>query len=133
VLRCHRWTRGATIALGIFRTVVFATEDVGGWVGVFEPRTFRRGGTLTWCDRTLQLRPAGVWRERYALVDGEHELAVLDGRGWGKRRVWITVDDPGAVSPALLLFAVYVVCGLAEDASSAAGAGAATGVAATSG
>jgi hypothetical protein len=42
------------------------------------------------------LPPASSWRERYALVDGEREVAVLDGKGWGSRPVTIGID------PALL-------------------------------
>jgi hypothetical protein len=47
-------------------------------------------------------------------------LAVLDAKSWGRTPVKVTVDDPGAVDPGLLLFAAFVVRGLAEDASSAA-------------
>jgi len=89
-----------------------------------EPRGLRRGGTLRWAGRELTLRPASRWRERYALAEGDRELAVLDGKGWGRRPVKVTVDDPGAVEPGLLLFAAFVVRGLAEDAGGAAGAGA---------
>ena len=46
--------------------------------------------------RELALRPASRWRERYALADGDHELAVFDGRGWGRRPVTVVVDDPAA-------------------------------------
>jgi hypothetical protein len=60
------------------------------------------------------------------LADGERELAVLDGKSWGRRPVKVTVDDSDAVDPGLLLFAAFVVRGLAEDAGGAAGAGAAT-------
>jgi hypothetical protein len=49
---------------------------------------------------------------------------VLDGRGWGRRPVKVSVDDPDALEPGLLLFAVFVVRGLAEDAGTAAAAGA---------
>jgi hypothetical protein len=82
-----------------------------------------------WAGQELTLRAASNWRERYALADGEREFVVLDGKGWGKRPVKVTVDQPPAVEPGLLLFAVFVVRGLAEDASAAAGgaAGAATG------
>ena len=38
----------------------------------------------------------------------------------------VSVEDPGALEPGLLLFAAFVVRGLAEDASSTA-AGAASG------
>jgi hypothetical protein len=72
-------------------------------------------------------RPASRWRERYALADGDRELVVFDGKGWGRRAVRITVDDLNAVDPELLLFAAFVVRGLAADASSAAGAAASTG------
>jgi hypothetical protein len=77
-------------------------------------------------DREFALRPASSWRERYALVDGDRELALLDGTSWGRRPVRITVDDTEAVEPGLLLFATFVVRGLAEDTGTAAGAGAST-------
>jgi hypothetical protein len=110
---------------GVFKTVVEAVDAAGSTVGAFDPRVIRRGGELRWGDRTLRLRPASAWKERYALVDGGRELAVLHGRGWGKRPVKVTVDDLAAVDPGLLLFTAFVVRGLAEDASSSAAAGAA--------
>ncbi len=108
-----------------------ATDEGGVVVGEFEPRGgLRRGGTLRWEHREYALRPSSSWRERYALLDGETELALLDGKGWGKRPVAVTVADLALVEPGLLLFATFVVRGLAEDASSSgssAGAVAATG------
>ncbi len=115
---------------GFWRRIVRATDEGGVVVGEFEPRGgFRRGGTLRWGGRDFSLRPASSWRERYALVAGELELALLDGKGWGKRPVAVTVDDLALVEPGLLLFATFVVRGLAEDASSAGSSGvvAATG------
>ena len=53
----------------------------------------RRGGTLRWQEQELELRPASKWRERYALADGERELGLLDGKGWGRRPVRVTVED----------------------------------------
>jgi hypothetical protein len=103
-----------------------ATDTTGAVVGEFEPRTLRRGGALRWAGRELSLRPASAWRERYALADGDHELAILDGKGWGRRPVKVGGDDLGALEPGLLLFATFVVRGLAEDAGAAAGAGAST-------
>lgn len=108
-----------------------ATDAAGTTVGWFEPRELRRGGTLRWAGRELTLRPASQWRERYALADGDKELALLDGKGWGRRPVTITIDGPAALEPGLLLFAAFIVRGLAEDASGAAGA--AAGTAATGG
>ncbi|MBA3844824.1 MAG: hypothetical protein H0X39_19785, partial [Actinobacteria bacterium] len=52
-----------------------ATDVSGTVVATFEPTLLRRGGTLTWGARTLALRSASVWRERYALAEGEHEVA----------------------------------------------------------
>ena len=111
---------------GFWQRLVEATDAAGTAVGEFEPRSLRRGGTVRWAGRELALRPASSWRERYALVDGDLEIALLDGKGWGRRPVMVTVDDSGAVEPGLLLFAAFVVRGLAEDAGSAVGAGAAT-------
>jgi hypothetical protein len=105
---------------GFWQLAVEASDPTGEVVGRFEPRSIRRGGSLTWAGREYELRPASAWKERYALADGEHELAVLDGKSWGKRPVRITVDDLGAIEPGLLLFAVFVVRGLAEDADAAA-------------
>jgi len=99
--------------------VVEATDAAGTTVGQFGARGMRRGGTLRWLDRELALRPASRWRERYALVDGDRELAVFDGKGWGRRPVTVTVDDPRALDPGLLLFAAFVVNALTEDATSA--------------
>jgi hypothetical protein len=106
---------------GFWQTTIEATDATDAVVGSFAPRTLRRGGLLRWGDREYELRPASMWKERYALADGDRELAVLDAKGWGKRPVRITLDDAGAVEPGLLLFAAFVARGLAEDASAAAG------------
>ena len=109
---------------GLLRATMAATDAAGAEVGTFDPRTIRRGGILIWGGRELALRPASRWKDRYALADGDRELAVLEGKGWGKRPVRITIDDPAEVEPGLLLFAVFVVRGLAEDTASASGAAA---------
>src|SRR5262249_54238765 len=118
--------RGRCAYRGSWKRTVQATDAIGTTVGEFEPRGVRRGGTVRWAGRELALRPASAWRERYALTDGERELAVLDGKGWGRRPVRITVDDLRAIQPGELLFAAFVVRGLASDAQAAAGAGAST-------
>jgi hypothetical protein len=100
-----------------------ATDDGGAVTGEFEPRSLRRGGTVRWEGRELVLRPASSWRERYALANGERELAVFDGKGWGRAPVKVTVDDAERVEPGLLLFAAFIVRRLAADASAAAGGG----------
>jgi hypothetical protein len=108
---------------GFWGRTIEATDAAGTAVGEFQPRSLRRGGTLRWAGRELELRPASAWRERYALADDADELAILDGRGWGRRPVKVSVPERGAVEPGLLLFAAFVVRGLAEDAGAGAGAG----------
>jgi hypothetical protein len=104
----------------LWQRAVEATDETGEVAGTFEPRTIRRGGAVRWGPRELTLRAASSWRERYALADGERELATFDGKGWGRRPVAITVAEEADVEPGLLLFATFVVRGLAEDAGSAA-------------
>ena len=110
---------------GFLRQSVEARDTAGVVVGEFEPRAFRRGGTLRWAGRVLAVRAASRWRERYALADGDRELAILEARSWGRRPVRVTVVEPEALEPGLLLFATFVVRGLAEDAESSSGGGAA--------
>ena len=109
---------------GFWPRLIEATDAMGTVVGAFEPNSLRRGGTVRWAGRELALRPASSWRSRYALADGERELALLDGKSWGRRPVKVTVDDSEPLEPALLLFTAFVVRGLAEDADTAAAAGA---------
>jgi hypothetical protein len=113
---------------GFWRREIEAVRDTGEVDGEFVPRAIRRGGSLRWGDRELTLTPASSWRERYALVDAERELVLLDGKGWGRRPVRITMQEPGAVEAGLLLFAAFVVRGLAEDAGSGAAAGSSAAV-----
>jgi hypothetical protein len=114
------------VRTGFWRRGVQATDETGSVAGEFEPNTLRRGGNLRWERRELTMRPASRWRERYALADGDRELAILDGKSWGKHPVKVTVDEPAAVDPGLLLFAAFVARGLAEDADATAGAAAST-------
>jgi hypothetical protein len=108
-----------------------ATDATGLGVGEFERGgVLHRGGTIRWGRRELALRPASAWRERYALADRDVELAVFDGKSWGRRPVTVSLDDLGSLEPGLVLFTAFVVRGLAQDADTAAAAGS---TAATSG
>jgi hypothetical protein len=118
---------------GLWRRAIDATDSFGGMAGTFEPGRRRRGGTLRWVDDDLVLRPASMWRERYALADGDRELVVLDGQDWGKRPVRVTVENLDEIDPGLLLFATFVVRGLVVDAGSAAAAAAAASAGTASG
>jgi hypothetical protein len=97
-------TRWEIARLGFWGRRIEAIDVTSSAVGEFEPRGLRRGGALRWADREFALRPASSWRERYALADGDRELDLLDGKGWGRRPVKVTLEDPGAVEPGLLLF-----------------------------
>lgn len=125
-----RWEIGRR---GLFKAVIEATDAAGAVAATFESRTLRRGGALRWLDRELELQTDSIWKERYALVDGERTLATIEGKGWGRRPVKVTIDDAAAVEPGLLLFAAFVVRALAEDAAGSSGAGVAAGGAAAGG
>jgi hypothetical protein len=112
---------------GVFRREATATDATGAVVGEFEARTLRRGGALRWAKREFVVRPASAWRERYALAECDRELALFDGKGWGRRPVKVTMDDPAALDAGLLLFTAFVVRRLAEDAGSSAAAAASSG------
>ena len=99
----------------------------------FAPRAIRRGGTLTWGARSYELQPASTFSERYALVEDGAEVALFTGKAWGRKRVVISVDPRWRLDPGLLLYAAFVVRGLAEDASASAGGSTAAVVAATVG
>jgi hypothetical protein len=140
-LRFDGWfSRGATAQAGdnswrfdrrgLFGATIEATDTTGAVAGEFRGRALRRGGRLAWAGHELALRPSSIWRERYALADGERELASVEGKGWGRRPVKVTVDaGDRAIDPGLLLFAAFVVRSLAEDSASAAGAGGAAAAA----
>ena len=117
----ERWRFGRR---RFWQRAIQATDETGTAVGDFKPRGLRRGGEVRWAGRELTLRAASSWRERYALATGDRGAAILDGKGWGRRPVKVIVDDREPLEPGLLLFATFVVRGLAEDASGAAGAGA---------
>lgn len=122
---------------GFWRRAVEATDAFGGNAGTFQPRGRRRvgrgdrGGTLTWSGREFALRPSGMGRERFALVEGDHEIVVVDGQGWGRQPVRVTADDRTELDPGLLLFSAFVVQGLADDSGSARPAPASAGAAET--
>lgn len=100
---------------GFLRPVVRATDAAGSVVGEFEVRRLRRGGTLRWDGRELQLRPTGVSRGRYVLVDGGRERAGIEARSGGGCPVAMTAGDPDEIDPALLLFVAFLVRALAQD------------------
>ena len=107
-----------------FKRQAFATTAAGEAVGEARLDHLRRGGTLRWADGEFALRPASAWKERYELVQDHASIAVFDGKGWGKRPVRVTVPSIARVQRGLLLFGAFVVRGLAEEANTAAGAGA---------
>jgi hypothetical protein len=114
---------------GILRSRIEATDSAGTVVGSFSGRSLKRGGTLRWEEDEYVLKPDSHWKERYALVAGDRRLALVEGRGWGKRPVRVDLDDDVPIDPGLVLFCAFVVRALAEDASAAAGAAAGAGAA----
>jgi len=101
----------------------------GAVVGTFHRGSlFRRGGSLTWGMRSLELRSTSAWRQRFGLREDDRDLVILTGSGRGKRPVTLAFGDGATIEPGLLLFAAFLVLGFAQDAN--AGAGAAAGGAA---
>jgi len=116
-LRIERSRRATAEAGGVawqfdhrfWKAVAEATDLAGGLAGKYVGG--RRDGTLRWGEREFTLRQASFLR--YALADGERELVLLDWTPrfrdvWDKRPAKITVEDPAALEPGLLLFAFYV-------------------------
>ena len=101
---------------GFWQRQMEATGPAGDVAGEFAPRSIRRGGALLWGDRELTLQPISPLRERYLLAEGDREIARIDGRSWGRRPVTVTLAEPEAIDPGLLLFACYVVRQLAHNA-----------------
>lgn len=93
----------------------------GRWSEFSAHEAFAAVAPFHWGGREFELRPASTWRERYALVENQRELALLDAKSWGKRPVTIELADPTTVPPGLLLFAAFAARQLADDASAAAG------------
>ena len=118
---------------GLWQRVLEATEAAGAVVGEFVPRDIRRGGTLRWGDRELMLSPASPLRERYVLREGGRDLVLLDGKGWGRRPVRITLEEPNAIEPGLLLFAAFVVHRLAVNAANTSAASSTAATSSSSG
>jgi hypothetical protein len=124
-----RWRMGR---VGFWGRRIEAVRERNVLAGEFDPRAIRRGGELRWNGQPYQLRPASNWVERYALAVGDTEVAVIEGKTWGRKPVKLEILRPEAVEPGLLLFAAYVVRGLADDASAAAASVATTSTATTS-
>ncbi|HEX8156425.1 MAG TPA: hypothetical protein VF526_03465 [Solirubrobacteraceae bacterium] len=133
-LRFTSWTSRAATAeagrlswqitrSGIFGPVIHAADATGALVGNFKGRTLHGAGTLQWGNRPLSLRRDSFWRQRYVVVDGDRPLVILTGKGWGKRRVKVVLDDAATIDPGLLLFVVFVVRALATDAVTAIASG----------
>ena len=108
---------------GLWHRIIQAADAEGAVVGEFAPRDIRRGGTVRWGERELALRPVSALRERYSLGEGDRNLVLLDGKGWGARPVKISLAEPDAVEPGLLLFAAFVVHRLAASAGDSSAAG----------
>ena len=118
---------------GLWQRAIEAKDSSGAVVGEFLPRDIRRGGTLRWRGRDLALKPLSPLRERYTLVEDDRELAALDGKGWGRRPVAVSLAELDAVEPQLLLFAAFVVRRLAAKSGESAGGTAAVMSGASSG
>jgi hypothetical protein len=110
----RRW---AFVRRGLFAPLVTATDETGTVVGLYRSPMRKPGGPVGWAERELQLRRSSTFRQHYALSEGEQELALFHGTGRarGKSPISLTIDDPTALDPGLILFAAYIVRGIVED------------------
>ena len=118
---------------GFWQREIQAIDPAGTVVGEFIPRGLRRGGTITWGGEQFTLHPAGPLRERYVLAADERDLALIEGKSWGKKPVQVKLVEHDPPVPGLLLFAAFVVRQLAVNAANAAAGGSAAAVAGSSG
>jgi len=107
----ERWT----LRRRLWTTGIDASDATGATAGEFTSKLLGSGGSLRWHGREFTLRRASVWRERYALAEGERELVLFDVKPWGRRPVYIRVEPSAQVDAGLLLFAVFVVRAVAGD------------------
>jgi hypothetical protein len=136
------FSRGATAAAGgrswqisrhgFWQREIQAIDPAGTVVGEFVPRGLRRGGTITWAGEQFTLLPAGALSERYVLAADERDLALIEGKSWGKKPVQLKLVEHEPPAPGLLLFAAFVVRQLAVNAANAAAGGGTAAVAGSS-
>ena len=105
--------------VGPFMNTIHAVDATGAVSGRYDDSGSSDGGDLRWSRRTLALRCASRWKDRYALLDGDDEIALIWARDWGTRPVRVVGDDLTALDPGLLLLATFVVRVLAEESASA--------------
>jgi len=118
---------------GVWTRTIRARDSSDNVVGEFRGRLLSSGGTLGWRTNEFTVRKASLWRERYALVSGESELALFDVRAWGRTPVFVRVAGGAQVEAGLLLFTAFVVRAAAEDNSTSAGGAVTASTAATAG
>lgn len=103
-----------------FSSKATAVDAAGTEVASYEPKSaFKRGGELVVGDRAWALKPAARFKNRYALVDGDTELATIETEGWAQRRVVVELEDPASVPGEVLLMACWRVRGFAEESAGA--------------
>jgi len=101
--------------VGPFMNTIHAVDATGAVVGRYDDAGLREGGGLLWSRRSFAMRCASRRRDRYTLVEGDSELAMIWARNWGSHPVRVVGDDLSALDPGLLLFAAFVVRVLAEE------------------
>jgi hypothetical protein len=102
-----------------FSATVAASDDEDRGIGAFRPSQIRRGGVVQWREAEYSLRPATLIRERYELILGDRQLAVIEATGWwgwGSRRPLKMRVVERDLDPGLLLFVAFVVRTLADNA-----------------
>ena len=106
----------AIVRHGWVRPGFRAADETGAVVCELKGTFGSRGEMMRWSGRELALRPNGLRRGGYALLDGGRVLATMTPKREGKRPLDVTLEDP-ALDPGLLLFVAFVVQAYSDDAS----------------
>jgi hypothetical protein len=99
---------------GTWLPVFQAADAAGRVVGEFSGRRPHRSATLRWANRDLVLQTDRLSQDRYVLLEADRKLALIHGKGSGKRPLNIAVNDTAEIDPGLLLFTAYVARALAR-------------------
>jgi len=106
----------AIVRYGWVRPGFRAADETGVVVGELHGTFMSRGETVRWSDRELALRPDGLRRGGYALLDGERVLVTMTPKREGRCPLDVTLEDP-ALDRGLLLFLAFIVQAYCDDAS----------------
>jgi hypothetical protein len=101
---------------GLLSRRIVATDTVGALAARFTPKLLSRGGNVEVGAWTYTLGATG---RRYVLREREAELVTVCPSASSRRPLTVTLADPRAIDPLLVLFAAFVAHRLAAKEEAA--------------